>query len=179
MQEHRRHPFDPWVRKIHWRRKWQFTPLFLPGETQGQRSLAGSLCRSHKESHAWMTEHRFRFPSHFPGVLSLSTFSLWLPWGSHLTSYVNSSLFSVDSNFSLKMFQNFIFLFLSTKFFFLNMYILLKYSWLTMFQVHSKVIQIYIYTCIIFEMIFHYRLLKDIDYSSLCYTVILCCIFYF
>ena len=33
--------FDPWVRKIPWRRKWQSTPVFLPGESHGQRSLAG------------------------------------------------------------------------------------------------------------------------------------------
>ena len=32
--------FDSWVRKISWRRKWQLTPLFLPGESHGQRSLA-------------------------------------------------------------------------------------------------------------------------------------------
>ena len=37
-----------------------------------------------------------------------------------------------------------------------------------MFQVQSKVIQLYIYMHIIFEIIFHYRLLQDIDYSSLC-----------
>ena len=37
-----------------------------------------------------------------------------------------------------------------------------------MFQVHSKVIQLYIYTYIIFEIIFLYKLLKDINYSSLC-----------
>ena len=30
-----------WVRKIPWRRKWQPTPVFLPGEFHGQRSLAG------------------------------------------------------------------------------------------------------------------------------------------
>ena len=28
-----------WVRKIPWRRKWQPTPAFLPGKSQGQRSL--------------------------------------------------------------------------------------------------------------------------------------------
>ena len=28
--------FDPWVRKIPWRRKWQPTPVFLPGESCGQ-----------------------------------------------------------------------------------------------------------------------------------------------
>ena len=33
--------FDPWVRKIAWRRKWQPTPLFLPGEFHGRRSLVG------------------------------------------------------------------------------------------------------------------------------------------
>ena len=36
---HKRHGFDPWVRKIPWRRAWQPTPVFLPGESHGQRSL--------------------------------------------------------------------------------------------------------------------------------------------
>ena len=36
----RRHRLDPWV-KISWSRKWQPTPVFLPGESRGQRSLAG------------------------------------------------------------------------------------------------------------------------------------------
>ena len=34
--------FSPWVGKIPWRRKWQPTPVFLPGESHGQRSLVGS-----------------------------------------------------------------------------------------------------------------------------------------
>ena len=33
--------FDPWLGKIPWRRAWQPTPTFLPGESYGQRSLAG------------------------------------------------------------------------------------------------------------------------------------------
>jgi len=33
---------DPWVEKIPWRREWLPTPVFLPGEFQGQRSLAWS-----------------------------------------------------------------------------------------------------------------------------------------
>ena len=37
----RRRGFDPWVGKIPWRRAWQPTPVFLPGESHGQRSLAG------------------------------------------------------------------------------------------------------------------------------------------
>ena len=32
---------NPWVGKIPWRRKWQPTPVFLPGKSHGQRSLAG------------------------------------------------------------------------------------------------------------------------------------------
>ena len=39
--QHRRPGFDPWVRKIPWRRAWQLTPVILPGEFHGQRSLAG------------------------------------------------------------------------------------------------------------------------------------------
>ena len=32
--------FNPWVRKIPWRRAWQSTPVYLPGESHGQRSLS-------------------------------------------------------------------------------------------------------------------------------------------
>ena len=39
-KRHRRHRFNPWVRKIPWRRKWQATPVFLPGKFHEQRSLA-------------------------------------------------------------------------------------------------------------------------------------------
>ena len=45
----RRREFDPWVGKIPWRRKWQGTPVFLPGESHGQRSLVGYSPRGHKE----------------------------------------------------------------------------------------------------------------------------------
>jgi len=38
--------FDTWVQKIPWRRKWKPTPIFLPGKSQGQRSLAGYNPRS-------------------------------------------------------------------------------------------------------------------------------------
>ena len=42
-----RHGFDPWVRKI-WRKTWQSTPGFLPGESQ--KSLEGYSPWSFKES---------------------------------------------------------------------------------------------------------------------------------
>ena len=41
-------PFG-WVGKIPWRREWQPTPVFLPGEIHGQRNLAGYSLWSHKE----------------------------------------------------------------------------------------------------------------------------------
>ena len=37
----KRRRFDSWVKKIPWRRAWQPTPVSLPGESHGQRSLAG------------------------------------------------------------------------------------------------------------------------------------------
>ena len=46
----RRPGFNPWVGKIPWRRKWQPTPAFLPGESHGQRSLVGYSPQGHKES---------------------------------------------------------------------------------------------------------------------------------
>ena len=41
--------FNPRVRKIPWRRDWQPTPVFLPGEFHGQRSLVGYSSWGHKE----------------------------------------------------------------------------------------------------------------------------------
>ena len=42
--------FDPWVEKIPWSRKWQPTPIFLPENYNGQRSLVGYRPKGHKES---------------------------------------------------------------------------------------------------------------------------------
>ena len=40
-KRHRRHRFNPCVKKFLWRRKWQSSPVFLPGKFHGQRNLAG------------------------------------------------------------------------------------------------------------------------------------------
>ena len=42
--------FDLWGTKIPWRREWLATPVFLPGEAQGQRSLAGCSPWGYRES---------------------------------------------------------------------------------------------------------------------------------
>ena len=49
-KRHRRHGFNPWVGKIPWRRAWQHAPVFLPGKSHGQRSLAGCTPWGRKES---------------------------------------------------------------------------------------------------------------------------------
>ena len=57
-RRHKRHRFDPWVRKISWRKKWQHTPVLLPGESHEQRSLTGYSPWGRKESDTTeATEH--------------------------------------------------------------------------------------------------------------------------
>ena len=43
--------FDPWVRKIPWRREWLPTLMFLPGELHGQRNLVGYSPRGRRVQH--------------------------------------------------------------------------------------------------------------------------------
>ena len=64
----RRPRFHPWVGKIPWRRKWQYTPVLLPGKSHGQRSLVGYSLWGRKESD--MTERL-----HFTNVPMSRSFS--------------------------------------------------------------------------------------------------------
>ena len=52
--------FNPWVGKIPWRRKWQPTPVLLPGESHGGRSLIGYSPWGRKD---WDTTERLHFTS--------------------------------------------------------------------------------------------------------------------
>ena len=49
-RRHNRCRLDPWVRKIPWRRAWQTTPVFFPGESHEQRDLVGYSPQGCKES---------------------------------------------------------------------------------------------------------------------------------
>ena len=49
-RRHKRRRFDPWAGNIPRRRAWQPTPVFLPGESYRQRSLAGYSPQGHTES---------------------------------------------------------------------------------------------------------------------------------
>ena len=57
--------FKPWVRKIPWTRKWQPTPVFLPGESYGRRSLVGYSPRVAK-SRTRLSDFTFTNISAFP-----------------------------------------------------------------------------------------------------------------
>ena len=56
-RRHKRQGFDPWVRKIPRRRKWQPAPVFLPGVSHGQRSQAGSSPWDCRVRHIWVAKH--------------------------------------------------------------------------------------------------------------------------
>ena len=73
--------FDPWVGKIPWRRTWQPTPVFLPGESHGRRSLVGYSPWGRKESDVTERLHLDLFWFFFRFInLSVSVLFLDLLW---------------------------------------------------------------------------------------------------
>ena len=62
----RRPGFDHWVRKIPWRRKWQSTPVFLPGKSHGWRSLVHGVHTLHVVVKSWTWLSDFTFTSELP-----------------------------------------------------------------------------------------------------------------
>ena len=51
--------FHPWVRKIHWRRKWQSTPVLFPGKSHGQRSLVSYTVHGVAKSRTRLSDFTF------------------------------------------------------------------------------------------------------------------------
>ena len=71
----KRRGLDPWVGKVPWRSAWQPTPVFLPGEPHGQRSLAGYSPQGCKRiRHGW---------AHRPHLRAAKALWNWI-WGSIL-----------------------------------------------------------------------------------------------
>ena len=83
----RRHCLEPWVVKILWRRKWQPSPVFLPGKFRGQSRLLGCSARGREESGTTEHEHAHRLP-----------FSHWMP--------ASSAPLSCDSHNGLQTASN-------------------------------------------------------------------------
>ena len=63
---------------MHWRRKWQPTPVFLPGEFQGRRSLLGCRLWGHRVGYEW----------------SDLAAAAWFVWLDHLFLFVNGYISS-------------------------------------------------------------------------------------
>ena len=67
--------FNPWVRKIPWRRKWQPTPVFWPGKSHGQRSLAGCSPWGLRVRHNLVTKQHPNYTNISNNNYSLNMFS--------------------------------------------------------------------------------------------------------
>ena len=84
----RRHKFHTWVGKIPWRKKWQPTPVFLLGQSHGQRSLEGYSpwgCRFRCD---W-AQHEFYLGKPAMATHS-STLALKIPWMEEPTRLLQS-----------------------------------------------------------------------------------------
>ena len=93
----RRSGFDPWVGTIPWRRAWQPTPVFLPGESHGQRNLAGYSPWGRKvlNTTEWLTLSPFTFTFQYDLELTVLTMSV-----SHLHRVTVHSLWPLANHFS-------------------------------------------------------------------------------
>ena len=97
----RRLGFDPWVRKIPWKREWYLTPVFLPGESHGQRSLVSYI---HGVAKSWtQLTLSFTFPDKGVSVL----IELWgpfleFPFETPWTTALQASLSITNSRSPLK-----------------------------------------------------------------------------
>ena len=56
-RRHKRHRFNPWVRKIPWRRAWQPSPVLLPGEFY--RGAYGATVHGVAKSQTWLSDYHF------------------------------------------------------------------------------------------------------------------------
>ena len=81
--------FNPWVRKIPWRRAWQPTPVFLPKESHGQRNLVGYSPWYYKRvRHDWSdSAHMQKHLQSSPPFIFLVTLkqAFWSTYSAQLT----------------------------------------------------------------------------------------------
>ena len=91
----RRPRFNPWVRKIPWRRKWQPTPAFLPGEFHGQRGLVVYSPRGCKELD---TTEQLTLSFHFLSLHYVQTIIL------HMCTYTHTSIWPTKTILSKYLF---------------------------------------------------------------------------
>ena len=111
-RRHKRLKFDPWVRKIPWRRAWQPTPVFLPAESGGKRSLVGYSPWGHKELDT--TEETDTQEADMPSSLSILKRDL-IP-NSKASSLGTHFLLGIAHVYMNQMLQTSVFLFINLSF---------------------------------------------------------------
>ena len=96
----RRYRFDPWAKKIPWRRKCQSTPVFLPRKFQVQRSLAGCSPWGVKELDMTEDTHTNHIPLY---VYTMFSLSIHLPTGIWVSiiGYFNNAIMNMRVQLSL------------------------------------------------------------------------------
>ena len=77
-RRHKRHGFNPWVGKIPWSRKWQPTPVFLPGKSHGERNLVGYI-HGVTKSRTRLSTHTNGFSSSLVWTWDLDHKEGWVP----------------------------------------------------------------------------------------------------
>ena len=92
--------FDPWVGKMTWKRKWQPTPVLLPGKSNRRRSLAGyspwhhSQARPSNEANISMSTQLRRFSQSQNLLFSLNYYEQFFLSSKYLSFFFDVSLFS-------------------------------------------------------------------------------------
>ena len=120
----RRPGFDPWVGKIPWRRKWQPTPVLLPGESHGQRSLVGYSPRSRKESDMTEQLHTLMVKNIYLEKL------FWFSESNRVANWFLCTFISTDNAFLCNIAIPFILIFDSSVFIFCLLYTIIN-LWVT------------------------------------------------
>ena len=99
---HKRQGFDLWVGNIPWRRIWQSTAVFLPGQPHGQRNLVGYIqsMESQRVRHGWVTPY---FPVPASDFHCLYSIKRHLPLGRRAMANLDSVLKSRDITLPTKI----------------------------------------------------------------------------
>ena len=88
--------FDLWVGKIPWRRIWQPTPVFLPGESRGQRSVAGHSAPGCKELDRTERAHTHNMLFSLSSEILMNTISISRHFFTNLPIHFHGVLFFHD-----------------------------------------------------------------------------------
>ena len=91
-RRHLRCGFNSWVEKMPWSRKWQVTPVFLPGKSHRQKSLAGYIVHGVSKSRTRLSAHTHTHENIENMNIGLFPLASW-PWACSVQSLSHVRLF--------------------------------------------------------------------------------------